>query len=103
MKKFMVLVLLIVLPMMARAEDKGWFETNKPVKCGPFREIVQIVISEPFTEQPVWVGTSGTDPTSFTLFVNDKSGTWTLVQYAKEIGCVLGMGPSGKLYIPAGL
>lgn len=100
MKKLTALAILATITSTSLAATDPWFETNKPVKCGPFREIVQIVIGEPFTEQPLWVGHSGVDPTSFTLFRNHKTNTWTLVQYGKEVGCVLGMGAGDNLYAP---
>lgn len=98
MKKFMVsaLLSLMSLPLMASTEE--WFESQKPVVCGPFLEIIQIVTGKRFQEQPLWIGRSSTDPTYFSLFRNPATGTWTLVQYGKTIGCIVGQGRGEKTH-----
>lgn len=98
MKKFMVLVMMAVTTAATSAKEDPWFRGNKSVKCGPFMEIVQIVTGEPFREQPLWIAQSGEDASQFVLFRNPHTSTWTLVQYGRETGCVLGMGQSDKIY-----
>ena len=89
MRKLMLLAL-IGLSQTALASE--WFESQKPVTCGPFREIVQTLIKEQYREVPIWIGQSSVDRTQFSLFVNAATGTWTLVQYARVQGCIIGVG-----------
>lgn len=93
----MALAISMILHNPAIANQE-WFDSSKPVSCGPFREIVQLVTNSDFREQPVWIGKSGTDATYFALFRNPETQTWTLVQYGTAVGCVLGMGKNDKTH-----
>lgn len=99
MKKYMALLLLMIA-IPAHPAEPRWFETKKPVTCGPFREIVELITNKDFQEQPVWIGHSENDTSAFALFRNPSTGTWTLVQYGSQTGCVLGMGKSENVYQP---
>ena len=94
MRKLMLLAL-IGLSLPAQASE--WFESQKPVTCGPFREIVQTLIQEQYREVPIWIGQSSVDRTQFSLFVNAATGTWTLVQYARVQGCIIGVGENHSM------
>jgi hypothetical protein len=98
MRKLMLLAL-IGLNLPAQASD--WFDTQKPVTCGPFREIVQNLTQEKYREAPIWIGQSSVDTTQFSLFVNKDTGGWTLIQYARVTGCVIGVGQSHRMIDPA--
>ena len=95
MKKIIALILAI-LPISAMASE--WTERNKPVTCGPFREIVETLLKDKYRELPLWIGKSSTDTSQFSLFLNENTGAWTLVQYGHVIGCVLGMGEKSDLF-----
>ncbi len=94
MKKIIALVLAtLLIPAMA----SEWTELNKPVTCGPFREIVETLLKDQYRELPLWIGKSSQDTSQFSLFVNEATGAWTLVQYGRVTGCVLGMGQSSDI------
>lgn len=97
MKNFMVLML-FTMSTTTWAASEDWFDSNKPVKCGPFRDIIKLITDPDFNEQPLWIGKSGTDSTQYVLFRNPNTGTWTLVQQGREIGCVLGMGKTEHIH-----
>ncbi len=88
--KNIIAAILVTLPMTVMASE--WFQSNKPVTCGPFREIVETLTKERFKEFPLWVGHSSEDRTKFILFYNDTTGAWTLVQIGQTTGCILGLG-----------
>lgn len=94
MKKAIVLILAAV-PMIAVAKD--WEDKEKPVICGPFREIVEILTKAQYQEFPIWVGKSSQDSSRFSVFRNPITGAWTLVQYGKTTGCILGLGDESEL------
>lgn len=93
MKKLMLLLLTIALPATAQQ----WRQVENTVPCGPFRDIVKVLIQEKYKEVPLWVGRSGQDATSFTLFYNADRGNFTLLQYYKETACILGMGDASDI------
>ena len=94
MKKIIALILAI-LPISAMASE--WTERDKPVTCGPFREIVETLIKDKYREFPLWIGKSSQDTSQFSLFLNETTGAWTLVQYGRVTGCILGMGESSDI------
>lgn len=91
----LILLVLMVLSLPVRAND--WTEREKPVLCGPFREIVQTLMQEKYNETPLWIGQSNQDKTRFSLFTNVDTGAWTLVQYGQVNGCVLGTGSTSNI------
>ena len=94
MPKLMLLAL-IALSLPARANE--WTEREKPVICGPFQEIVRTLLKAQYSEFPLWIGQSNQDTTQFSLFTNVDTGAWTLVQYGKSTGCVLGVGNTSNI------
>ena len=71
-------------------------QTTKPVICGPLQTIFENLSSEDIKENPVWIGKDQNSPSNYALFVNSKTGTFTIVQFNQEVGCVLGMGAGAK-------
>lgn len=92
-----VILTLLCLPTLAFASD--WIEAHKPIDCGPFQEIVSIVTQKGVEEEVAWIGQAENN-SNVALFLNPKTSTWTLVQYNKEVSCVLEMGKSSKTYKP---
>jgi len=94
MKKLTLLSLLIIaIPAWAQQ----WRQVENMVPCGPFRELVKVLMQEKYNEVPLWVGRSGQDPTSFTLFYNSDRGNFTLLQHYRETACILGSGDSSDI------
>ena len=91
------LMLLVLLGLSLPAQANEWFESQKPVTCGPFREIVQTLTLEQYEEAPIWIGQSSADRTQFSLFINAGTGTWTLVQYGQITGCIIGVGKNHRM------
>lgn len=75
-------------------------EISKPVQCADFRSIVHLLSRDPYNEIPVWFGNDGADSSKYVLFANAKKGSWTLVQYGTETGCVLGAGMGSSITDP---
>jgi hypothetical protein len=94
MKKY--LLALLMIGNTSWAQNPGWSENQMPVLCGSFREIVITLQKEQYQESPVWVGKSAEDSSRYALFFNEKKGSWTLVRYGAEIGCILGIGVTSE-------
>jgi len=80
--------------------QSAWFQADKSVTCGPIVSIIEGLISEKYKEIPTWIGKDKEASSRYSLFVNEKTGAWTLVQFGNEIGCILGLGTDSKNIIP---
>lgn len=88
MKTLILAAALISLPVQAQQ----WQYLESVVPCGPFQEVVRVLSQSQYQEVPIWRGQSDRDPTRFMLFANIERGNFTLVQYHKDLACVLGLG-----------
>lgn len=87
MRKFLLGVLL--LPALAYAQP---VTVEKPVVCSDLKTIIETVSGSKWQEEPVW---SGRDDTSrYVLTVNQKTKTWTMIQFNDKIACIIGIGES---------
>ena len=69
---------------------------NKPVVCTDFTELLKS-LKNTYEEQPVFLGKDA--DTNYSLFVNSKTGTWTMIQFIDDVACVIGMGGNAKLVL----
>ncbi len=74
------------------------FESRKPVICDNTQKIIKSLI-ENYNEKPIWTAKDARDETRYSLFVNNKTGTWTLLQMTSEVACILGIGDDSKLIL----
>ena len=97
MKK--TLIILCMLPHLAWAQEPVIVE--KKIACNWLNPVLEN-LAQQYQERPVWVGRQ--DNTNYSLLVNPERGTWTLIQFNKEIACVIGSGnQSQPLPIPGTL
>lgn len=71
------------------------FESRKPVLCDDTKSLIKSLI-ENYNEKPIWTAVNPVDETRFSLFVNSKTGYWTLLQMTPEIACIIGVGEDSK-------
>ena len=78
--------------------------TKKEVYCDKTETIISILKGRDYEESPIWIGKEKDSKASnYSLFVNQETKTWTIIQFNKETACVLGAGegftvPSNKSY-----
>ena len=66
---------------------------QKPVECVNTETLFQGLISSNYKEKPIWLGIQSDAPLpKYSLFVNEQTKSWTLVQFDEKIACVLGTG-----------
>ena len=66
---------------------------QKPVECVDTETLFRALISSDYEENPIWLGIQpGATLSRYSLFMNEKTKTWTLVQFNEKIACVLGTG-----------
>ncbi len=74
------------------------FEARKPVLCDNVQTLIKSLL-ENYNEKPLWTARNPQDNTRYMLFVNDKSGAWTLLQMTPEIACIVGVGEDSQLML----
>jgi hypothetical protein len=68
----------------------------KPVVCMETQLLLKALI-EQGQEIPKWIGQGDAGDTSqTTILINEKTKTWTIVQFENENACVLGSGINGR-------
>jgi len=66
---------------------------QKPVECVKTETLFQGLISSDYKEKPIWLGIqSGAPLPKYSLFVNEQTKSWTLIQFDEKMSCVLGTG-----------
>jgi len=103
MKRLAVAFLFCLTSTIANAQIGPQFRNiPKPVLCGPLDILFKGLADEEVNEKPIWIGQAEDKKSEFAVFVNPKTGAFTMVQFGKEWGCILGIGYSSKsLFDPA--
>ena len=66
---------------------------QKSVECTDTETLFRGLIGSDYKEKPIWLGIeSGNKVSKYSLFVNEETKTWTLIQFNEKIACVLGTG-----------
>jgi hypothetical protein len=58
-----------------------------------------MAVIEDYEEKPVFVGLAPDSKTKVAVTINEKTGTWSYVQFDEKIACILGSGHKGKQLI----
>jgi hypothetical protein len=70
-------------------------ETTKPIICGPTQAVLDELKQD--KENPIFMGESMAGESGYIVFFNEKTKTFTVVQFNEKIMCILGVGKEGKL------
>ena len=66
---------------------------EKPVECVDTETLFTTLFNSDYKENPIWLGIQpGATLSRYSLFMNQKTKTWTLIQFNEKIACVLGTG-----------
>ncbi len=84
-------VVAFLLSLISSIANAQAFEARKPVLCDNVQTLIK-GLTENYNEKPVWTARNPQDDTRYALFVNDREGTWTLLQMTTEIACIIGVG-----------
>ena len=68
---------------------------NKPIVCEETSVVLTTLFSGDYQEFPIWMGNG--ENSRFSLFANEKTKSWTLIQYDEKIACVLGVGTQYRM------
>jgi len=91
MKKIAAVAILFGL-CAANSANSEYKSYTKKISCAPLTEVLDDLNSSNVKELPVWIGV-GTDPEiRFSVLVNKKADTWTIIQYNNGAACVIAIG-----------
>lgn len=82
-----ILVLMMLMISSAYAEP---IKVDKPIICDKFSTVIDVLTNGESKESPVWIGKD--ENSNFSLLTNEKTKTWTIIQFNGTIACVLGSG-----------
>lgn len=99
MKKLLALILIIPLLTSAESEVADAFIMEKKLVCDQTSVMMEVLTKGNAQETPIWGGSN--DNARFGLLVNQETGTWTMIQFNKDIACILGHGEN-SFAIPRG-
>ncbi len=92
MKYIFLLAILVAGVAWAQLET-----AKKPLDCADTQVLLRGLMSSNFKETPVWTGVEpGVTLPKYSLFVNEKTKLWTLIQFNDTTACVLGTGESSN-------
>ena len=81
----------LLLPALAHAEP---VTVEKPVVCDKVKNVIESLSGGDIQEKPFWVGTDS--KSRYVMMVNEKTKTWTIVQFNDNIACIIGVGENHK-------
>lgn len=66
---------------------------QKPVECADTATLLRGLSGSDYKEKLIWWGIEpGATVSRYSLFVNEETKSWTLIQLDEKIACVLGTG-----------
>ena len=90
--KKILLVLLVCMSNAATAQ----FRYDYPLLCDSTEKIIKS-LGENYKETLTWSGKHSSDNSAYSLWINEKEGSWTLLKMTPETSCILGVGTESKI------
>jgi len=90
----MLLAFLFCSSSLANAQ----FQYDYPLLCDSTEKIVKSLGAD-WKEKLAWGGKHTSDNSVYSLWINEKEGTWTLLKMTTEVSCILGTGSESKLLL----
>ena len=85
-----ILIILVLIFGLVAAQTVN---LQKTMGCLSTEVLLLGLSGSDYKEKPIWMGIeSGVNLPKYSLFVNEQTKTWTLIQFDEKIACVLGTG-----------
>jgi hypothetical protein len=97
MKKLLLLVLL--LPTLVFSQQEPVI-VDKKVVCDEIKIVIDWIKNSQ-EQQPLWLGVSDVGETRYGLVENQKTGSWTIIEFNDKYACILGTGMENALILPS--
>ena len=91
--KYILIFLTSLLCLTAVAQTT----TKKEVYCDNTDKLLLILQNGEFEETPIWFGKGDGKAPNYSLLVNQKTKSWTMIQFNNELACVIGTGENFNL------
>jgi hypothetical protein len=89
MKYYFLLPVMLVLGIAVAKS----VTVQKPIECADTATLLRGLSGSDYKEKPIWFGIEpGATVSRYSLFVNEETKSWTLIQFDEKIACVLGTG-----------
>jgi hypothetical protein len=95
--RILLIILALTFCSAIEARTGELFRSTKTVVCGNLGEIMEKITGADWREEPIWRGGPNEYQNMTTLFFNSETGSWTLIEYRNQTGCILGNGMSSQL------
>jgi hypothetical protein len=69
-----------------------------PIVCDRTEAVIS-ALENNYKETLSWRGQHGTDGSVLSLWINDRTGAWTLLKMTPEVSCIIGAGAGSKLIL----
>ncbi len=89
-----IIALFLCISTTVSAQTIQLFELTRQMRCAPVEALMAHLMAE-YGEKVVWVGKDRNNGTYVSLYKNEATGTWTMIQYDSRTGCVLNAGELG--------
>lgn len=86
------LIALLFVPVVD--QDLDPFYIDRKIECDKIELVFEHFVTK-YAEMPVWHGKDRNS--GYLLLVNERTGSWTMLQYADDIACVLGVGVRSQI------
>jgi hypothetical protein len=84
-----LLASILLLPALSFAQS-GPVTVDKKVVCETTEVAFRALLESNPAERPFWTGSSGSS--RYALLVDEKTGSWTLIQFNSDMACVIDLG-----------
>ena len=89
-----IIALFLCISTTVSAQTLQLFELTRQMRCAAVDTLIAHLM-EAYGEKVVWVGKDRNNGTYVSLYKNEATGTWTMIQYDSRTGCVLSAGELG--------
>ena len=96
MKKYLLTFSLLFLPFSCLAAEPPGQLVRKPVVCFPLDEGLNYLKSEFGETVKRKLGKNEYYDTEFSILENEEKGTWTVLEYKDNVGCIIASGKGDK-------
>lgn len=84
------LAVCVLLPAVSMAQP---VVIDTKVICNSTKSVLAEIAKSDYKELPLWVGEINKQSgTKLAIVANEKTGTWTLLQYNEDVACLLSIG-----------
>ena len=89
-----IIALFMCISTTVSAQTIQLFELTRSMRCAAVETLIAHLM-EAYGEKVVWIGKDRNNGTYVSLYKNEATGTWTMIQYDTRTGCVLSAGELG--------